>query len=172
MTNSRAIIEEGFKPLLCPEPKVLILGTMPSVQSLKTQQYYGHPRNAFWWIMSELCSFDDTLTYSESVDRVKAKHIAIWDVIASCHRPGSLDSKIDQTSVTANQLDVLFENHPSLKLIVFNGQAAEKLFKKFIGDKTWQGDKLILPSTSPANAGLSKEQKLLQWLQIKDFLAD
>lgn len=169
MTDSPIIIEEGFKPLLGFEPKVLILGTMPSVQSLKTQQYYGHPRNAFWWIMSELCHFDVALTYHERVEKVKTRHIAIWDVVASCYRPGSLDSKIDQTSVTANQLEALFENHPSLKLLVFNGQAADKLFRKFIGDDVWQGDKLILPSTSPANAALSKEKKLLQWLQIKDY---
>jgi hypoxanthine-DNA glycosylase len=172
MTEQAILIEEGFKPILGREPRVLVLGTMPSVQSLKTQQYYGHPRNAFWWIMSELCGFDFTLPYNERVACLLTKNIAVWDVIASCHRPGSLDSKIDQSTVTPNYLPALLKKYSSLKLIVFNGQAAEKLFKKFIGNDSWQGDKIVLPSTSPANAVFSKEQKLAQWAQIQDYLAD
>ena len=171
MTDSPIVIEDGFKPLLGLEPKVLILGTMPSVQSLKTQQYYGHPRNAFWWIMSELCGFDFSLAYSERVDLLLKNKIAVWDVIASCHRPGSLDSKIDQSTVTANRFSDFFEKTPSLKLIVFNGQAAEKLFTKFIDQQYWHGGKVVLPSTSPANAAMTKEAKLIQWSKIKDYLA-
>tara|TARA_R110001592_G_scaffold363175_1_gene680963 strand:+ start:4573 stop:5091 length:519 start_codon:yes stop_codon:yes gene_type:complete len=171
MTDSPIIIENGFKPLLGLEPKVLILGTMPSVQSLKTQQYYAHPRNAFWWIMSELCGFDFSLSYAEKVDLVINHNIAVWDVIASCHRPGSLDSKIDQSTVTVNRLAEFCETTPSLKLIVFNGQAAEKLFKKFIDEQAWQGDKLVLPSTSPANAAITKQLKLIQWAKITEYLA-
>ena len=167
MSESDILIEDGFKPLLGCEPRVLILGTMPSVQSLKTQQYYGHPRNAFWWIMS-----DFSLTYSERVEQVLKNKIAVWDVIASCHRPGSLDSNIDQSTVTVNCLPKVFEKYPSLKLVVFNGQAAEKLFAKFINEHDWQGDKLVLPSTSPANAALSRERKLTQWAQIQDYLTD
>ena len=132
MIDKEKSIEEGFKPLLGRQPQVLILGTMPSVQSLKTQQYYGHPRNAFWWIMSELCGFDFALPYEERVAHLLLNNIAVWDVIASCHRPGSLDSKIDQSTVTVNRLFEVFEKHPSLKLIAFNCQAAEKLFTKFI----------------------------------------
>lgn len=165
------MIEQGFKPLLGLEPKVLILGTMPSVQSLKSQEYYGHPRNAFWWIMSELCQFDSNLSYSEKVKAILKSKIAVWDVIASCHRPGSLDSKIDQDTVTPNNLVSIFQQTPSFKLIAFNGQAAEKLFRKFIDETVWQGETLVLPSTSPANAAITKEQKLKRWEKIKDYLA-
>ena len=172
MKDEEKLIEEGFKPLLGREPQVLILGTMPSVQSLKTQQYYGHPRNAFWWIMSELCGFDFALPYKERVLNLLSNNIAVWDVIASCHRPGSLDSKIDQSTVTVNPLSDLCENTPSIKLIAFNGQAAEKLFTKFINKHDWQGNTIILPSTSPANAALSKEKKLTQWAPIQDYLAN
>tara|TARA_R110002167_G_scaffold106131_7_gene272515 strand:- start:2428 stop:2946 length:519 start_codon:yes stop_codon:yes gene_type:complete len=172
MVDKDKTIEEGFKPLLGSEPKVFILGTMPSVQSLKTQQYYGNPRNAFWWIMSELCGFDFMLPYEERVAHLLSNNIAVWDVIASCYRPGSLDSKIDQSTVTVNRLSEVFEKHPSLNLIAFNGQAAEKLFTKFINKHDWQGYKIILPSTSPANAALSKEKKLAQWAQIQNYLAD
>tara|TARA_R110001599_G_scaffold10418_1_gene51439 strand:- start:940 stop:1458 length:519 start_codon:yes stop_codon:yes gene_type:complete len=172
MKDEEKLIEEGFKPLLGKEPQVLILGTMPSVQSLKTQQYYGHPRNAFWWIMSELCGFDFALPYKARVLNLLSNNIAVWDVIASCHRPGSLDSKIDQSTVTVNPLSDLCENTPSIKLIAFNGQAAEKLFTKFINKHDWQGNTIILPSTSPANAALSKEKKLTQWAPIQDYLAN
>ncbi len=170
MQDNTILIEHGFKPLLGVEPKVLILGTMPSVQSLKTQQYYGHPRNAFWWIMSELLCFDFSLNYTKRVERVVTKKIAVWDVIASCHRSGSLDSNIDQNTLTPNCLPELFAKTPSLKLIGFNGQAAQKLFKKFIGEHTWQGDTLVLPSTSPANAAMTKERKLLHWSKITNYL--
>ena len=172
MTDSPIVIEGGFKPLLGLEPKVLILGTMPSVQSLKTQEYYGNPRNAFWWIMSELCGFDFSLSYFEKVDLALKNKIAIWDVIESCHRPGSLDSKIDQTTVTPNRFPELFDKCPSLKLIAFNGQAADKLFSKFIDEQVWKGGKVVLPSTSPANAAMTKETKLIQWTKIKDYLSD
>tara|TARA_R110002072_G_scaffold1130_10_gene9469 strand:+ start:40370 stop:40888 length:519 start_codon:yes stop_codon:yes gene_type:complete len=172
MTAQTILIESGFKPLLGEAPKVLILGTMPSVQSLKTQQYYGHPRNAFWWIMSELCGFDNALSYSEKVSLILKHNIAVWDVIASCYRPGSLDSKIDQNTVTLNCLSELLEKYPSIQLIAFNGQAAEKLYKKFIDENDWQGDKVILPSTSPANAALTKENKLIKWLMIRSYFTD
>ena len=171
MDNTRNLIEQGFKPLLGTEPKVLILGTMPSVQSLKTQQYYGHPRNAFWWIMSELFGFDYALSYLDRVDCITKKQVAVWDVIASCHRPGSLDSNIDQHTLTPNCLSELIASTPSLRLIAFNGQVAQKLFKKFIGEQAWQGDIVILPSTSPANAGMTKEDKLCRWSKITEYLA-
>ncbi len=171
MTENSLFIDEGFEPLLGKDPKVLILGTMPSVQSLKTQEYYGNPRNAFWWIMSKLCCFDSELPYSKRVDRILENHVAVWDVIASCHRPGSLDSKIDQSTVTPNCLSELLKTYPSIRSIIFNGQASEKLFNKFIDDTHWQGKKLTLPSTSPANAALTKEDKLKKWLVIKHLLS-
>ncbi len=170
MLEKTKTIEEGFKPLLGLGPRVLILGTMPSVQSLTTQQYYGNPRNAFWWIMSKLCGFDVYLSYSERVQHLLSKHIAVWDVVASCHRPGSLDSKIDQSTVTPNGLAELLDENPSIRLIAFNGQAAEKLFKKFIAVPYWHGATIVLPSTSPANAVLTKENKLTHWAVIKRYL--
>lgn len=170
MNNKPVLIKDGFKPLLGDQPNVLILGTMPSVQSLKTQQYYGHPRNAFWWIMSELCGFDVSLAYIDQVDLILKNKIAVWDVIASCHRPGSLDSKIDQSTVTPNPISALLEDYPSLSLIGFNGQAAEKLFKKHNDVTHWHGDLVVLPSTSPANAALTKENKLSSWALIKHHL--
>lgn len=165
------IIEQGFAPILGEQPKVLILGTMPSVASLQSRQYYGHPRNAFWWIMAELLGFDQALPYAQRVEQLKLEHIAVWDVIAACHRPGSLDSRIDSSTVQPNDLPCLFREQPSLKLLAFNGQAAAKLFKQFIGLDQWPGEHMVLPSTSPAHASMTHEQKLQRWRQIKTYIS-
>ncbi len=165
-------IDYGFKPVLGPNPKVLILGTMPSVASLNSQQYYGHPRNAFWWIMGQLLGFECTLDYPQRTDFLIQKHIALWDVIASCHRPGSLDSRIDEGTIQVNPLQNLFLSCPHLKLLAFNGQSAFKLFSKHIGLDGFAGEHVVLPSTSPANAATSREEKLAQWAMIRCYLVD
>lgn len=162
-------IEQGFAPILGEQPEILILGTMPSVASLQVQQYYGHPRNAFWWIMGQLFDFDASLPYPQRAEQLKRHKVAVWDVIASCHRPGSLDSRIDKDTVKANDFAGLFAGISSFKLLAFNGQAAEKLFGKHIGFDVWTGARFTLPSTSPAHASLTWEQKLDQWRQIKIF---
>jgi hypoxanthine-DNA glycosylase len=163
-------IDKGFPPILGADPKVLILGSMPGVKSLEEQQYYGHPRNAFWWILSNVCGFSFDLEYEQRLEEVKHSRIAIWDVAHSCHRPGSLDSNIDQSSLKANDINALLEGLPSIKLLVFNGQAAAKLFKKFIGEPSFGGRVECLPSTSPANAGMKREEKLEKWRVLEEYL--
>jgi hypoxanthine-DNA glycosylase len=165
------LIDHGFPPILGDQPEVLILGTMPSVASLQAQQYYGHPRNAFWWIMAQLFHFDHELPYPARVEHLKQNRVAVWDVIDSCHRPGSLDSRIDQETVNANDFADLFAGLPSLKLLAFNGQTAEKLFKQHVGSEVWSGTRITLPSTSPAHASKTREQKLLHWSQIKTYIS-
>jgi hypoxanthine-DNA glycosylase len=163
-------IEIGFPPVLGDNPKVLVLGTMPSVKSLQEQQYYGHPRNAFWWIMSQICGFSPELPYEDRLTKVKGFGVAIWDVAYSCHRPGSLDSNIDQATLKANDIVELLRKNPDIGAIAFNGQASAKLFKKFIGDIDLNLSFLNLPSTSPANASMKKEDKLEKWNVLLDYL--
>ena len=173
-------IDQGFTPILGNAPKVLILGSMPSVKSLEQQQYYGNPQNSFWWIMSELLNFDSHLPYLQRSEILIKNRIAVWDVIQACHRPGSLDSAIDNSSIQANDLSQFFNDHTSIKLVIFNGQAAHKIFKKHvlhkqvkrsaIKESIFTGDYLILPSTSPANAATSKAKKLDKWRVINDYL--
>ncbi|KZZ32099.1 DNA-deoxyinosine glycosylase [Oleiphilus sp. HI0086] len=170
MAETQKVIDKGFPPVLGEEPTVLILGTMPSVKSLQEKQYYGHPRNAFWWILAQLCSFDLALPYVQRLEEAKRCGIAIWDVAHSCYRPGSLDSNIDQSTMKANDIQGMLEQNPSIKLIAFNGQAAAKLYKKFIGVSVTPDTTLNLPSTSPANAAMSKEDKLASWCAMKEFL--
>lgn len=165
------LIDQGFPPIVGEGPEILILGTMPSVASLRAQQYYGHPRNAFWWIMSQLFHFELSLPYQQRAEQLKKNKLAVWDVVASCHRPGSLDSRIDRETVKANDFDGLFHEIDSFKLLAFNGQAAEKLFQQHVGFDICQVPRLCLPSTSPAHAARTREQKLAQWRQIITYLS-
>lgn len=170
MASEGKLIDTGFPPVLGREPRLLVLGTMPSVKSLTEQQYYGHPRNAFWWIISKLCDFPLDLPYESRIKHAMASGIAIWDVAHSCHRPGSLDANIDQSTLVANDIPQLLRDNPSIELVAFNGQAAAKLFKKFIGELSFSDGTLVLPSTSPANAGMKREDKLEKWKVLQGYL--
>jgi hypoxanthine-DNA glycosylase len=171
-------IDQGFSPILGQSPKVLVLGSMPSAKSLEHQQYYAHPQNAFWWIMSELCGFDPIDPYDARTAYLKEKGIAVWDVIKMCHRPGSLDSAIDTTSIQANDFSVLLGEGTSIKLVIFNGQAAQKIYKKHVAQtgssnldlKYYAGDFVVMPSTSPANAAMSRDVKLEKWRVLNSYL--
>lgn len=152
----------GFAPILGENPRVLVLGTLPSQRSLAAQQYYGHPQNAFWWIMSELFGFSYELPYEERTAHVRSAGIAVWDVIRAAVRPGSMDADIEASSVEANDFTTLLAQQPSLRLLAFNGQAAQKLFKKHV-NAAWTGESLLLPSTSPAYAAMTRNEKLIRW---------
>ncbi|MDH5437237.1 MAG: DNA-deoxyinosine glycosylase, partial [Gammaproteobacteria bacterium] len=95
----------GFPPIADKDATVLILGSMPGEASLKHNQYYGHPQNKFWFIMSEILDFDPVITYMERQQAIKNAGIAIWDVLESCQRKGSLDSSIIDTSVITNDFE-------------------------------------------------------------------
>jgi len=175
-------IDQGFLPILGESPRVLILGSMPSVKSLEYQQYYAHPQNAFWWIMSELFDFDPLESYDVRAMYLKQNKVAVWDVIQACHRPGSLDSSIDSASIQANDFSTLLSEKSSIKLVIFNGQAAQKIFKKHLlsartvdseaanrSIKKYTGDFLVMPSTSPANAATKREMKLEHWRALNAY---
>lgn len=136
--------------------------------SLDVGQYYAHPRNAFWPILFAL--FDEPLSSDYGVRRQLAmRHgIAIWDSAASCVRKGSLDSNI--TSAVPNDILALLQDAPTIGHIYFNGQASRKLFTRFYKPVLQQYDSTLLPSTSPAAAMYSFQDKLEQWRCIHEFL--
>ena len=140
---------------------------MPGIASLKKQQYYGHPRNAFWPIMGALFGAQPELDYQQRTDILKEHKIAVWDVLQSCHRPGSLDANIRPQSININDFADFFVTHPNIRKVFFNGKTAENLFKKHVlpilAPCLAQLEYLCLPSTSPAFASLSLEQKLTAW---------
>ncbi len=119
----------SFQPIADRSAQVLILGSMPGVLSLRAHQYYAHPRNAFWPIMASLYDFSLHSTYESRVQSLKAVPVAVWDVLHSCERMGSLDSAIANGSRIANDFESFFKHHPNIKLVAFNGTEAERSFK-------------------------------------------
>lgn len=161
----------AFAPLIGDRPKVLILGSMPSQQSLSVQQYYAHPRNAFWWIMQRLCGApcSASLSYQQRCQLLTDNGVAVWDVLADCQRPGSLDANIVRESEQPNDFELFFAAHPTIQVIAFNGAAANKIFSRHCKSCLATRPELQLfqlPSTSPAHAALSKQQKLVKWQSV------
>ena len=152
---------EGFAPILGSEPRVLILGSLPSRKSLDKQQYYGHPQNAFWKIMRAL--FGAEGRYDERSATVAAAGVAVWDVLARAVRPGSMDADIDIGSAIANPLGPLLERETSIVLVAFNGRAAESMFRRFVHGPFRPLEFVRLPSTSPAYASLTLAEKIGRW---------
>lgn len=145
--------------------RVLILGSIPSVASLAAGEYYAHPQNAFWKIIGNILGISPTASYEDRTAALKHSHIALWDVLESCIRPGSMDAAIDMNSAKTNDIHALLQRQPKISVICFNGGAAEKIFKKRVLPTL--GDAAIkyirLPSTSPAHASMSIENKVMEW---------
>jgi len=160
----------AFAPIVGVDPKVLILGSMPSQVSLNENQYYANPRNAFWWIMSQLVGFDLAADYALRAKAITSAGIAVWDVLYDCQRPGSLDSAIVRSSEVLNDFDAFFCRHSSLSLVIFNGAAASNIFHRHCKslieeiDRTTPGFEWHrCPSTSPAHASMTRYNKLESW---------
>lgn len=153
----------SFPPVANEHATMLILGSMPGKESLKQQQYYAHPSNAFWRIMGELVGASPSLPYQERLDVLRSSRIALWDVLASCVRESSLDSHIRNES--ANDFASFFAHHPHIKQVFFNGSKAEQCFRKFVLEKQALPPLEFqrLPSTSPAHAGMRYADKLQAW---------
>ena len=158
----------AFAPLIGRAPRVLILGSLPGAASLAANEYYAHPRNAFWPIMAALLGFDVNADYAQRVAALKAARIALWDVLHSCTRPGSLDADIVPDSLVANDLPAFLQQHPAIQRVFFNGAKAEACFRKHIAPSLAAPalQCMRLPSTSPAHAALSFERKLAAWRVI------
>jgi double-stranded uracil-DNA glycosylase len=147
----------------------LILGSFPGRQSLDAGQYYAHPRNLFWPLMIEFLGLDRSASYRERTRALCENGIALWDVIESCQRSGSLDSRIVTASVRPNDFAAFLGDHPRLRRIYFNGALAEKTFLRFI-DWPVESPRVSLrrlPSTSPANASIPYERKFEAWSELK-----
>lgn len=152
----------SFPPSAAPDAEILILGSMPGGESLRQQQYYAHPSNAFWKIMGELMGFTREAPYTERLDAMIKNKIALWDSLKSCKREGSLDSDIKDAA--PNDFKSFFASHPGIKKIVFNGKSAQRLFLKFNAELVPGHVRLTsAPSTSPAHASMKYAQKLAEW---------
>ena len=156
----------GFAPLGDETATVLILGSMPGRESLRQRRYYGHPRNAFWPIMGSIYGAGPEYDYDERVDRLASRGVAVWDVLESCIRPGSLDSAIESESARCNDFAAYFANHTAIRRIVFNGRAAADLYRRHVMPALtveYPHRHCPAPSTSPAHATLSVADKCERW---------
>ena len=161
-------LSQGFAPVAGSDARILILGSMPGIASLDAAQYYAFPRNAFWKIMGELFSAGPDLSYQSRLELLKHHQIAMWDVIGTCHRPGSLDSAISNDGMVTNDFHSFFKQHRHIKKVYFNGQKAGDLFrKKVMPDLEGEYEYTTLPSTSPANAAKNYASKLAAWSVLK-----
>ncbi len=167
---------EGFAPIANKNAVVLVLGSMPSVASLQQQQYYAHPRNAFWPIMQCLFDAPPELSYRMKKALLRQRRVAVWDVLAACFRPGSLDSAIDEQSILPNDFVRFFVSHKHLRQVYFNGGKAEQMYKKHVLPQARERRPKLqytrLPSTSPAMAALTLEQKIQHWRVVLEALED
>jgi hypoxanthine-DNA glycosylase len=162
--SGRADVLVGcFPPVADSDATILILGSMPGKESLKQNQYYAHPQNAFWKIMGELICAYPHLPYEQRLHKLTAVHIALWDVLATCERETSLDSNIRKEQ--PNDFAAFFNQHPYITRVFFNGAKAEQCFRKFVlgTQKLPPLDFARLPSTSPAHAGMRYAEKLKVW---------
>jgi hypoxanthine-DNA glycosylase len=160
---------QGFPPVADAKARVLILGSMPGKASLAAGQYYAHAQNLFWRILGDVTGAAPSASYAARTRALKSSGIALWDVLASCVREGSLDSAIDDASISANDFAGFYRAHPRIAHVFFNGAKAEASYRKHVlpalADGLWPENHGRLPSTSPANASMSRAYKHRVWIQ-------
>jgi TDG/mug DNA glycosylase family protein len=152
----------GLPPILDHQTRIVILGSFPGKASLSTKRYYAHPRNQFWRLMSAVTNEPlSDIEYDSRLARLLSHNIGLWDTIAVCERQGSLDAAIRQAQ--ANEFGVLRRHSSHIFRVCFNGKTSGKSEQRFsmAGFET-----LVLPSSSPAYAHMSFEDKLLVWKKI------
>jgi len=149
----------GFLPVTGDTPRVLILGSFPSVQSLRHTEYYGNPQNHFWKIMESLFGIGHLLPYRERIAYLTGHHIALWDVVLTCKRKGSADEEIRMP--VFNDISGVLTAHPTVRLIVLNGSAAGRYYR--LMNMPPSIENCVLPSTSPANTRYTLAEKVGAW---------
>ena len=154
---------KSFAPSIDNDSQVLILGSMPGVKSLEEQQYYAHPQNRFWKLMGMFCNLDDLseLNYQDKLQILLKNKIALWDVIQSCNRNGSLDSNIQNE--LPNDIPNLLKRFSNIKVVCLNGNKSYSALKKHFSKLLEQYNCYKLPSTSPANARYKLNHLYKEW---------
>jgi double-stranded uracil-DNA glycosylase len=165
------MVSVGFPYIADEKARVLVLGSLPGQMSLHHQQYYAHPRNAFWRIMSELFEAGLQIPYLERAARLVQHGIALWDVCAAANRPGSLDSDIQPDTVVPNDFTSFFKTHPQIEMVCCNGGASARMYQRLVIPQLHSHYQTLrfepLPSTSPAHAGMTFQEKLQRWSVIR-----
>ena len=163
--------KQGLAPLLCDNPRILILGSLPGDKSIEMQQYYGHPRNRFWQVMAAVLGKPVPEDYDGKKKMLSDAGIVLWDVYKSAEREGSLDSDIKEPEF--NDLFTLLKENHSIRIIATNGKTAERAFFKWNDSILYKAQEVSqniavfpMPSTSPANASWTLRKLINQWRRI------
>jgi len=160
----------GFGSVARADARVLVLGSLPGKVSLQRGEYYAQPRNAFWRIMGEIAGASPDRPYKDRLQLLIEHGIALWDVCAAGRRSGSLDSAIELPTVETNDFGEFLRVHSGIRLICFNGQKAKEIFDRKVSPQPpYLFERIcyeVLPSTSPAHAGMPFEQKLSRWRAV------
>jgi len=161
----KSVLVQSFAPVADRNAQILILGSMPGRDSLAAGQYYAHPRNLFWAIMAAMLGFDAQMPYRNRLKALRDARIALWDVMRSCKRAGSLDAGIEAATIRANDFSSFFRAHRRIGSVFFNGSTAQATYLRHVLPSVTSLDLhyMRLPSTSPAHAALSYEKKLAAW---------
>lgn len=172
-SNANVTICRSFQPSIDLNSKILILGSMPGVKSLEEQQYYAHPQNRFWKLMGKFCYTPNLqeMNYQDKIQVLLKNKIALWDVIESCNRIGSLDTDIKNE--IPNNISGLLKQFPNIKGIILNGNKAYSAYKKHFSKLLKQYQCYKMPSTSPANAKYKLENLYEEWkIAVYEILAN
>jgi hypoxanthine-DNA glycosylase len=154
-----------MKPISAKTSSILILGSIPGMESLKKQEYYAHKRNVFWPIIFKLFNESHTQNYREKRKILLKYNIALWDIVDTCQRKGSLDNEISK--IKLNRIESFLKKHKNIRVVFLNGRKAETLFKKFF--QVLNVLHRYLPSTSPAYPQ-SFNVKSKKWKALLHFL--
>ncbi|HNO74774.1 MAG TPA: DNA-deoxyinosine glycosylase [Nitrosomonas mobilis] len=162
-----------FPPVVNQSATVLILGSMPGMASLAANQYYAHPRNAFWPIMGNLLQFAPETAYVQRLQILQNAGIALWDVLQSCERSGSLDTSIVASTRFVNDFAGFLRDYSSIRYIFFNGGRAYTMLRRYSSNSCLPPHLCFtrLPSTSPAHARMTFAQKLTAWQVVLDVVS-
>lgn len=159
--------KSSFPPVVAPDCRVLVLGSLPGEASLAAGRYYAHPRNLFWHLIGSVIRQDiAALGYEQRLTALTEAGIGLWDTVASAVRVGSLDTAIREE--TANPLDEMVAGLPRLRAVAFNGARAAKLGGRLLSASP--AAQIALPSSSPAYAAMPLAQKEQLWAELRKFL--
>lgn len=164
----------GLAPLLCDNPRILVLGSLPGDRSLELQEYYGHARNRFWKVIAAVAGEDEPVSYEEKKAMLRRADIALWDIYQAAEREGSLDADIRHGAF--NDILGLLKEYPTIRTIACNGRTAENAFAAYLKAHASQAGTVMhdievhpMPSTSPANAGWTLDRLVEKWKLISIF---
>jgi len=162
--------QSGLPPIVGPSPRILLLGSFPSQESLRRSEYYANPKNQFWKLLSAVLDVLFSASYEQRVATSMQCRVALWDVLQKCARQGSLDARIDRNTMVPNDIAAFLHAAPSIQMIGLNGGMAVNIFDRYCRASMRPDVQVVpLPSSSSAHAAMSFAQKLQAWSVMKKF---